>query len=161
MEIWSSRHFIVKRKSRLGYHQHHSSSPNSTGLQPSWRPVVCDPRHCRAHVNTSKKSGYGLRKSVPQVAILLGQVAGVVRMFYTIGVGEFLHPLRIIIISAITATPSCLEAKRVSRGEDPGSANAYQECNRHRKPHQANQSDASEKWLGRETQWIRCRKEES
>jgi hypothetical protein len=105
--------------------------------------------------------GHGLRKSVPQVAILLGQVAGVIRMFYTIGVGEFLHPLRIIIISAITATPSCLEAKRVSRGKIQEVQNAYQKCNRHRKPHQANQSDASEKWLGRETQWIRCRKEES
>jgi hypothetical protein len=36
LEIWSSRHFIVKWKRRLGYHQHRSSSPNSTGLQPSW-----------------------------------------------------------------------------------------------------------------------------
>lgn len=40
---------------------------------------------------------------------LSGEIAGVVGLFSAIGSGALLHALRIVIISAITATPCCLE----------------------------------------------------
>lgn len=46
------------------------------------------------------------------------EIAGVIGLLPAIGIGAFLHALRVIIISAITATPSCLEQK--SRGSAVG-----------------------------------------
>lgn len=40
-----------------------------------------------------------------------GEIAGVIGLLPAIGIGAFLHALRVIIISAITATPCCLEQK--------------------------------------------------
>jgi hypothetical protein len=39
---------------------------------------------------------------------LFGEIAGVVGLFYAIGIRAFLHPLGVIVIGTITATPCCL-----------------------------------------------------
>jgi hypothetical protein len=113
------------------------------------------------HMLISAKGGDDLRHFVFQVAFLLGEVAGVVGLLSAIGICAFLHTLRIIIISAITATPSCLGRKRVSQGEDPRRGDAYQNERRSRDNIRQIRATRQKKWLGREVQWIRCRKEES
>lgn len=69
-----------------------------------------------------------------------GEIAGIIGLLPAIGIGAFLHTLGVIIISAITATPSCLEHKvsRVS-GKLGKGMHIKIEC-RQRKRHQTNQS---------------------
>lgn len=69
-----------------------------------------------------------------------GEIAGVIGLLPAIGIGAFLHALRVIIISAITATPSCLESNvRVSAvGKLGKGMHIKSECSQ-RKRHQANQ----------------------
>ena len=60
--------------------------------------------------------GSGLRTLARERGSLFGEVARIVGLLSAIGIGALLHALRIIVIGAITATPSGLVHIMVSVG---------------------------------------------
>ena len=107
VETWSSRHFIVNKKKR---------SRSLRRIGEIWRVFP----GMAAHVKGSLFAGSLGREWSPEIGprrgSLFGEVARIVGLLSAIGIGALLHALRIIVIGAITATPSGLVHIMVSVG---------------------------------------------
>lgn len=119
VETWSSRHFIVKKK--------RSRSRSLRRVGEIWRVFPGMAAHVKGSLFAGSLGREWSPEIVPRGGSLFGEVARIVGLLSAIGIGALLHALRIIVIGAITATPSGLVHIMVSveLGKPSGGENVY------------------------------------